>query len=94
MNNREKKIWTDPADMENAICSISRLSEALRTEPYSYSVDGITGNGSMEERGQAALDFIEKYYELTAGTLELIAAASGLVATALANANAKIVLMD
>ena len=92
--NREKEIWIDPADLEIVITGISRVCEALTMEPYSYTVDGIIGTVDDKSRGVAAVDFLQKYYDITGGLLELIAGASGIIAKGLANDDISIVLKD
>lgn len=87
-----KEIWIDTKELEAVICGVARLSEALRDEPYTYSLAGILAQG--EDQPAAAHSFVEKYYEMTAGALELIAAATTIIATGLANADIEIVVRD
>ena len=89
---KQKEIWIDTDELEAVICGVARLSEALRAEPYSYSLAGIEAKD--EDQAAAAHNFVEEYYELTAGALELIAAATSVIATSLANGDIEIVVKD
>lgn len=91
---RTRQIWIDPADLEILIIGLSRVCEALTMEPYSYTIDGIIGTGDNKSRGEAAVDFLQKYYDITGGILELIAGASGIIAKGLANNDINSVLKD
>ena len=80
-----KKIYVDASNIETIILGVNTVCSALSIGPYSYTVAGIASGDSIDEQGRNAIRFIEDYYALTAGVLELIAGATGIIADGISN---------
>ena len=81
----DRKLYIDTAHLETIVLGASRVCDALEMGPYSHTLQGITGRGTPAEQGAAALKFLSDYYDLTAGTLELIAGAVSFLADGIAD---------
>lgn len=81
-------------DLEQVIHATARVCRGLESLAYSYTEHGIlTGMANQTQHNtehENALDFVESYYELTAGVISLIGAAAGVISTGLANADIEI----
>ena len=88
-DSRRAKLDIDAAEFEGVLLSIPRLCRGLQEVAYSYNLDGVLmGYANQTQHNtthENALDFVEAYYELTAGAIALIEAATNIVSIGLAN---------
>lgn len=80
-----KKIYVDASNIETIILGVNAVCSALSTGPYSYMAAGIARGDRQDEQGRNALEFVNDYYDLTAGVVELIAGAIGIIADGISN---------
>lgn len=83
------KITVEPESLNEAIRAIRDLSEGLVNGPYSWALTGITNRESkfpLPEYAQFAnaYDFLVDQYEVTRGSLRLIAAVSAIISDGIA----------
>lgn len=80
-----EKMYVDFANIETIILGVNAVCSALSAGPYGYTAAGIARGDSQDEQGRNALHFVENYYDLTAGVVELIAGATGIIADGISN---------
>lgn len=81
----EKKMFVDVSNLETIIFGVNRICDALSMGPYGLTAAGILSEGTYKERGTQAYDFLENYFELTAGALKLVAGATAILADGVEN---------
>lgn len=90
----EKKIYIDTVNLEIIVGGVNHICQALQVGPYGCTLQGILGDGSMKEQADAARRFLDDYYELTSGILELITGATGIIADGFANGELELSIAD
>lgn len=80
-----RKMYVDTSNLETVIFGVNAVCSALSTGPYSYIAAGIARGDRQDEQGRNALEFVDDYYDLTAGVMELIAGATGIIADGISN---------
>lgn len=80
-----RKMYVDTSNLETVIFGVNAVCSALSAGPYGYTAAGIARGDSQDEQGRNALHFVENYYDLTAGVVELIAGATGIIADGISN---------
>ena len=94
MSSTLERLIVDRSNLESVVLGVNAICTALKMGPYGYTLQGIVGDGSMKEQGDAALRFLGDYYDLTAGVLELIAGAVGIIADGVANGDLNFQIVD
>ena len=80
-----KKMYVDTFNLETVIFGVNAVCNALSAGPFGLRQVGVARGDSRDEQGRNALEFVENYYDLTAGVLELIAGATGIIADGISN---------
>lgn len=80
-----EKMYVDAYNLEAVIFGVNAICNALNAGPFGLRQTGVARGDSRDEQGRNALEFVEDYYDLTAGVVELIAGATGIIADGISN---------
>ena len=91
---KDIQMNVSPGTLKEILFGINQVSEAMEQATFDSTLEGVFTRRPELPCDINARIFLDSYYDLTAGTFRLIAAASDILCTALVNMEIDIVSSD